>query len=99
MDVFTKLSETAQIKPYHGFGKLNTGYHDIKLFKYVKNKYGKKSGGPKRSILVELEKEVLFLPQHFSEKISEEDMQYLYDRIEEGKPVYLFFGGKIGESK
>lgn len=100
MNALAKLQNIKPCKPYHGFGKLKIGYHQIIFFRTVKNKFGKKNDGNGKSILVELEDEVLFLPQYFFQQINEEDIQELNTTIEkEEKKIYLYFGGKISESK
>lgn len=54
-------------KPYLGFSKLSVGYHKIECFRLVKNKFAKKNttGDEEKSILVELEDQVIILPQYF----------------------------------
>lgn len=79
-------------KPYHGFAKLEIGYHQIVCFRNVKNKFGKKGDGSEKSILVELNDEVLFLPQYFLQKINEEDVISLNSTIESNENVHLYFG-------
>lgn len=98
MDVLKKLSEVKPNKPYHGFAKLDIGYHQIHCFRSVKNKFRKKNDGPVKSILIELEDEVLFLPQYFCEKINEDNIRELNSCIEGGENIYLYFGGKHGDS-
>lgn len=86
------------LKKLLGFAKLNTGYHQIHCFRSVKNKFGKKADGNKRGVLIELDDQVLFLPQHFSQKITENDIVELNDSIESA-PLYLYFGGAVENSK
>lgn len=79
-------------KPYHGFAKLEIGYHQIVCFRIVKNKFGKKGDGSNKNILVELNDEVLFLPQYFLQKINEEEVISLSSTIESNENVHLYFG-------
>lgn len=79
-------------KPYNGFSKLPHGYHKIVGFKLTKNKYAADDDqGNKKSILVELKNEILFLPQYFTESISEDDIN---DINSSNEILYLYFGGK-----
>lgn len=98
MDALKKLQDVTPSKPYLGFAKLSIGYHQIQCFRSVKNKFGKKADGNKRSILIELDDQVLFLPQHFSQKITENDIVELNDGIDSA-PLYLYFGGTEENSK
>lgn len=97
MEVLKKLEGLNQNKPYYGFTKISIGYHEIQSFRSVKNKFGKKSEGSEKSILIELEDQVLFLPQYFWQKINETDIQALNKCIEDGEQIYLYFGGKQKE--
>lgn len=99
MNVLKKLEDTKPNKPYNGFAKLCIGIHQIMSVRFVKNKFGKKGDGSSKSILVELEEEVLFLPQYFSQKLSKEDVHELNSSIESNENVYLFFGGKSESNK
>lgn len=90
MSVLKKLEEN---KPYHGFSKLSIGFHQIVLFRAVKNKYDKKNEDAK-TILVELDDQVVFLPQYFREKISDSDIIELNAGINMNEQVFLYFGGK-----
>lgn len=99
MNALKKLKEIQPSKPYHGFAKLNVGFYQIHSFKIVKNKFGKKAEGSGNSILVELNDEVLFLPQYFLHKLSAEDITELNTLIDNGQPLYLFFGGQIEGKK
>lgn len=98
MNALKKLQDVTPSKPYLGFPKLNIGYHQIHNFRSVKNKFGKKADGNKRSVLIELDDQVLFLPQHFSQKITEDDILELNDSIDSA-PLYLYFGGSEENSK
>lgn len=94
MNVLKKLDGLNQNKPYHGFANLSVGYHGVVRFRIVKNKYGNVGEGSGKSILVELDNQVLFLPQYFWQTISESDISDLNSLINGGENVYLFFGGK-----
>lgn len=96
MEVLKKLQSS---KPYHGFCNLSIGYHSIKEFRFVKNKYAKKHDGSTKSILVELANEVLFLPQHFNQKINQSELEELNSCIKKGEAIFLYFGGKEDQSK
>lgn len=98
MDILKKLEEIQPNKPYFGFTKLSIGFHQIECFRVVKNKFGKKNEGPKKSILIELNEEVLFLPQYFWDKLAEDDIKSLNASIEDGEHVYLYFGGRNDET-
>lgn len=99
MNALKKLQEVAPNKPYLGFAKLSLGFHQIFNFRSVKNKFGKKGEGSAKSIMVELDEQVLFLPQYFSQKINEEDMSELNAGIEKNESVYIYFGGRDEKSK
>lgn len=90
MDVLKKIDES---KPYFGFTKLGKGFHQIVIFRTVKNKFDKKKEESK-SILVELKDQVVFLPQHFRDKISDSDIMKLNSTISEGEDLFLHFDGK-----
>lgn len=94
MNALNKLKEIQPNKPYRGFAKLDLGYHQILSFRIVKNKFGKKGDGSGKSILVELNAEVLFLPQYFLQKLNEEDIRELNESVESNEKIYLFFGGR-----
>lgn len=98
MNALKKLKELSG-KQYLGFAKLTEGYHLIKAFRVVKNKFGKKSEGSGHSIMVEINDQVLFLPQYFRTILSDADVKELNSSIEENEKVYLFFGGRIEDSK
>lgn len=99
MNALKKLKEVQPNKPYNGFAKLKIGYHEIVNFRAVKNKYGKKNEGSNQSILIELQDEVLFLPQYFWQKINNDDITELNSAIGAGEKVYLFFGGRNDDTK
>lgn len=96
MEALKKLGNEHE-KPYRGFTKLAFGYHEIVNFRTVKNKYAKSESDPKKTIVVELEKEVLFLPSYFWQKIDDTDIVDLNTLIGEGGKVYLYFGGRQKE--
>lgn len=103
MEVFKKLEDLTSNKPtnkqYLGFAKLSVGFHEILCFRYVKNKYGKKSDGSNKSILIELDNEVLFLPQYFCQQLTQSDLNDLNKSINKNKKMFLYFGGRFEESK
>lgn len=99
MNALNKLKNIQPNKPYHSFARLSEGYHKIYSFKIVKNKFGKKTDGCGKSILVELKEEVLFLPQYFLQKLDEEDIRELNTSIDSGEIIYLFFGGRIEQNR
>lgn len=99
MSVLRKLDGINPGKPYYGFTKLPVGFHSIVSFRVVKNKFGKKTDGSNRSILAELEDQILFLPQYFWEKLNDDDVRELNAVIDADERVYLYFGGKHKESR
>lgn len=90
MDIIKKIQE-AKPKPYNGFSKLSLGFHEIFSFRTVKNKFAKRGEKGSKTIVAELEKEILFLPQYFSETISEEDIERLNTCNEK---LFLYFKGQ-----
>lgn len=96
MSALKKLEEVVPNKAYLGFAKLAIGYHKIISFRSTKNKFGKKG---EKSILVEIDDQVLFLPQHFSAKINEDDIRELNSSIEKNETIYLHFGGRDEKTK
>lgn len=100
MEVLKKLQRVTENKKYNGFASLKIGFHRIENFRYTKNKFGKKGDGTDKSVLAELENEVVFLPQHLSRKIEKDDLQKLNSAIERKKEkIFLYFGGKIEGSE
>lgn len=99
MNVFQKLESSQPTKPYFGFGKLKIGYHLAQQFRLVKNKFGKKTDGSDKSILVELKDQVIFLPQYFKQKLDDGDLRELNTFIENKEKVYIYFGGRVDETK
>lgn len=89
-----KLQDTESAKPYYGFMKLQLGFHKIYAFKVTKNKFGKKSVPlSNKSIMVELESQVVFLPSYFWTRISESDIDGLNAELK-NEDAWLYFGGK-----
>lgn len=92
MSVFKKLKEIGyHSKPYHGFAKLEIGYHQVVCFRSTETTYGK-------TIVVELDNEVLFLPRYFVEKLTDDDILELNSSIEK-ENIYLYFGGQREKNK
>lgn len=91
MNAFEKLQQASETKPYYGFSNLPLGYHEIFGFRLVKNKFAKKEDCKKKSILIELKDQIIFLPKYFSENINEDDIVNLNS---DGEIKYLYFGGK-----
>lgn len=92
MEALKKLAKKE--KPYNGFTNLAVGYHEIVNFRTTKNNFAKK-GEPPKTIVAELEEEILFLPSYFWNKVDEKDLDELNNLIQTGKKVYLHFGGKL----
>lgn len=90
MSALLKLQQVNDVKPYYGFTKLSIGHHEIVCFRLIKNKFAKKDDC-KKTILVELNDQIVFLPKYFAEKIKESDIEELNA---DGEKKYLFFGGK-----
>lgn len=94
-NAISKIQMVGTSKPYHGFSKLSKGYHEITRFRLVKSKYSKNSesdeSGSGKSILVELRREILFLPQYFMQNLTESDIIELNSADE---VQYLYFGGE-----
>lgn len=99
MNALKKLEDIQPSKPYNGFTKLGVGYYRIHSFRVTKNKFGKKGEGSNKSILIELDDQVLFLPQYFWYKINEDDIVELNQAILDNAIIYLYFGGKHVETK
>lgn len=61
-------------KPYKGFAKLAIGNYEIEKFRLVKNKFAANDPtAPKKTVLVELADQVLFLPAYFSTNFNDDD--------------------------
>lgn len=86
----SKLQQVSDVKPYYGFTKLDIGHHEILSFRLVKNKFAKKDDC-KKTILVELNEQIVFLPKYFTEQIKESDIDELNA---DGEKKFLYFGGK-----
>lgn len=97
--VIKKLQLVGASKPYRGFAHLSMGYHEIVGFRVVKNKFNETKQDDKRSksILVELQNEVVFLPQYFLDKIDEDDIAELNSADTEN--MFLYFGGRRNGKK
>lgn len=85
-------------KPYHGFKNLAHGKYKIVRFKLVNNKYPRDddasgSTNPSVAVMVELENEVLFLPQHLARKFNS-NPDIVRQINDSGITFYLYFGGK-----
>lgn len=87
-------------KPYRGFKELAHGRHKIIRFKLVRNKFaadaeseGSSSTSSPISVMVELEDEVLFLPQHLGRKFNN-NPETVRQINESGITFYLYFAGK-----
>lgn len=99
MSAIAKIQMIGVSKPYYGFATLSIGYHEIVRFRLVKNKFVKKDASEseqKKSILLELKDEVVFLPQYFMDNLSEDDIINLNSAEER---MYLYFGGRREGSK
>lgn len=95
MDIVKKLQE-AKPKPYYGFAQLSLGFHEIISFRAVKNKFAKRGEKATKTIVAELQKEILFLPQYFSERLTEDDIDNLNSCDDK---VYLYFEGQNEKTK
>lgn len=98
MNALKKLEDIKQNKPYLGFAKLSIGFHQVFNFRIVKNKFGKKTDGSNKSVLAELQNQVLFLPQCFAQTLVEEDLRELNSCISAQENIYVYFGGKQEQS-
>lgn len=91
---FDLLRTTNNYKPYLGFKNLKIGNHEIISFKLIKNKfYRGGSDVAKKTLIAELENEIVFLPSYISDRIG-----YSAERVAEInlEPIkkYLVFNGK-----
>lgn len=84
MNVLKKLNLAESSKPYYGLSELSLGYHKISCFRISNGKFG-------RSVIAELKREIIFLPQYLTEKLEDKDVDEL-NSCEE--TVFLFFGGR-----
>lgn len=85
-----------QDKPYNGFTELKKGFHLIHRFRAVKNKYAKDEDESDKSILAVLEDQVIFLPKHIGQRVTEKDLDELNASKE---AIFLYFGGQSKHSK
>lgn len=92
MNVFEKLQQIGAEKPYNGFKKMSIGYHKILRFRTVSSKFADSS------VLVELKNEVLYLPNYFTENLTEDELKELTKPIV-GDGYYLYFGGERKRTK
>lgn len=93
MDVLKKLNNKAESesKPYNGLPKLAIGNHKIVHLRESHGKFG-------RSVIVELQTEIIFLPSYISGKLNETDIDKLND-LNKKDQLFLFFGGKQKNKK
>lgn len=84
MNALKKLKQAESSKAYNGLPKLALGYHAIDTFRISNGKFG-------RSIIAELENEIIFLPKFLSEKLNDKDVDELNSSKEQ---LYLYFGGR-----
>lgn len=88
-------------KNYLGFKHLSIGYHKIIRFRLVKNKMMRQDSTKPalpRVLLVELEDQVLYLPEYFAEKFND-DSTKIDELNNDGIVKYLFFGGQREHNK
>lgn len=91
---FDQLKSFCDGKPYKGFSELEHGTYEILNFRWVKNKLYKEDGDlPKRSLLIELEDQVLFLPAYITAKIGYSD-EKVDEMNADPRKKYLYFGGR-----
>lgn len=77
------------------FSKLARGHYEVECFRFVKNKFYKPDSadpGVKRSLLVELKDQVLFLPKYFAERLRDSDEKLM--ELNSGEKKFLFYDGK-----
>lgn len=94
MDLLKSATNLNEQKPYIGFAKLAIGNYEVIQFRLVKNKlYNVNSAKPglKRSLLVELKDQVLFLPEYFGKLFNDDDAKVA--ELNKGPKKYLYFGG------
>lgn len=89
MHVLKKIANPESTKPYHGLTKLPKGYHLVLVFRESIGQFG-------RSIIAELEDEIIFLPKYLIGRLTEQDVNDLNACNEK---MYLFFGGMHTEHK
>lgn len=84
-----------QAKQYLGFEKLKLGYHEIERFKLAKNRYYKpKSDNPgvQMCLTVELDDQVLYLPEHISRQFDGQ-VKKVEELNKDGVKKFLYYGG------
>lgn len=98
MSALAKLQMIGSGKPYNGFIKLALGYHEIVRFRLIKNKYKKddENNQDEKCMILELQEEIVFMPQYFSRNVNETDVISLNS---DGVQKYLYFGGKREKNK
>lgn len=82
-------------KPYLGFKSLKEGEYEILSFRLVKNKQFKGDDDKKklkRVLLVELDNQVLFLPEYFATPFNDDDSK-IEELNNDGVRKFLYFGG------
>lgn len=94
MSAFDLLNTTwEEPKPYFGFTKLAHGNYEIVKFRLVKNKLYKPDNGKlPRILLVELEDQILFLPEYFARRFKDDDSK-VDELNNDGVKKFLHFGG------
>lgn len=98
---FNLISGIGASKPYNGFSNLEHGFYKIEKFRLVKNKMYKADAEIpklKRILLVELEEEVLFLPEYFAVNFNDDEAK-VEELNNDGITKYLYFGGKRPKNK
>lgn len=99
MDLLAGTSDSEN-KPYFGFSQLPHGYHKIVKFRWVKNKMYKMDSekpGLKRTVLIELADQVLFLPEYIARKFNDDDEKIA--ELNSGITIFLYFGGRREENR
>lgn len=99
MDVLKRLEDLDPIKPYHGFASLDVGFHEIEYFRSVKNKFAKLDEKAIKSVLVELEDQVIFLPKYICARLNETDLCELNSSLNKKEEMFLYFGGKHEQNR
>lgn len=88
MNPFEKLTQIGEYKKYFGFSKLPLGFHKIICFRLFKNEFTENES--EKTVVDELDSEVLFSPSYFAKIISEDDIKNINT---DGETKYLYFGG------
>lgn len=84
-------------KPYYGFAKLAIGDHKVFGFRLVNNKFhrpGSEKPGLPKILLVELEDQVLFLPENISKVFAEDEAKVAELNCDNIKKI-MYFGGRL----